>query len=204
MNNSTGGHPAQGSAFNPDAACIIFIDIVTTHTTVALCTLDGKILASHEIPHGAEHDPHTVLPELCKISDRLLTDTEHGVPCAVSIAATTRVAESTGQIIGQGINFIDTANRYAFGTSEEYIGQALRNLNIAWDQVVLASKVYFNDGHLSKEAINYEIDGTLKRLDTDYLEEPYTAHELVGPLSRPEEKDLSGALAPTLKETTRN
>ena len=65
-------------------------------------------------------------------------------------------------------------------------------------------EVYFNDGHLSKEAINYEIDGTLKRLDTDYLEEPYTAHELVGPLSRPEEKDLSGALAPTLKETTRN
>ena len=91
-------------------------------------------------PHGAEHDPHTVLPELCKISDGLLTDTEHGVPCAVSIAVTTRVAESTGQIIGQGINFIDTANRYAFGTSEEYIGQALRNLNIARDQVVLASK----------------------------------------------------------------
>lgn len=53
-------------------------------------------------------------------------------------------------------------------------------------------------------AIDHEIDGTLKRLDTDYLEEPYTAHELVGPLSRPEEKDLSGALAPTLKETTRN
>lgn len=52
--------------------------------------------------------------------------------------------------------------------------------------------------------IDHEIDGTLKRLDTDYLEEPYTAHELVGPLSRPEEKDLSGALAPTLKETTRN
>lgn len=36
--------------------------------------------------------------------------------------------------------------------------------------MVLASKVYFNDGHLSKEAINREIDGTLKRLDTDYLD----------------------------------
>lgn len=44
----------------------------------------------------------------------------------------------------------------------------------------------------------------LKRLDTDYLEEPYTAHELVGPLSRPGEKALAGTLAPTLKETTRN
>lgn len=112
--------------------------------------------------------------------------------------------QAIGHAIDRGINFIDTANRYAFGTSEEYIGQALRNLNIERDQVVLASKVYFNDGHLSKEAINYEIDGTLKRLDTDYLEEPYTAHELVGPLSRPGEKALAGTLAPTLKETTRN
>ena len=62
--------------------------------------------------------------------------------------------QGTEQVIGhaidRGINFIDTANCYAFGTSEEYIGQALRNLNVARDQVVLASKVYFNDGHLSK------------------------------------------------------
>lgn len=53
-------------------------------------------------------------------------------------------------------------------------------------------------------AIDHEIGGTLKHLDTDYLEEPYTAHELVGPLSRPGEKALAGTLAPTLKETTRN
>ena len=82
--------------------------------------------------------------------------------------------QGTEQVIGhaidRGVNFIDTANCYAFGTSEEYIGQALRNLNVARDQVVLASKVYFNDGHLSKEAINREIDGTLKRLGTDYLD----------------------------------
>lgn len=35
---------------------------------------------------------------------------------------------------------------------------------------MLASKVYFNDGHLSKDAVNREIDGTLKRLGTDYLD----------------------------------
>ena len=69
-----------------------------------------------------------------------------------------------------GINFIDTANTYSFGTSEEYIGAALRDLGIARDQVVLASKVYFNEGKLSREAINREIDGTLKRLGTDYLD----------------------------------
>lgn len=68
-----------------------------------------------------------------------------------------------------GINFFDTANTYSHGTSEEYLGSAIKN-NVARDKVVLASKVYFNDGHLSKEAINREIDGTLKRLGTDYLD----------------------------------
>ena len=68
-----------------------------------------------------------------------------------------------------GINFFDTANCYSAGTSEEYLGRAIKN-NVARDKVVLASKVYFNDGKLSKEAINREIDGTLKRLGTDYLD----------------------------------
>lgn len=40
--------------------------------------------------------------------------------------------------------------------------------------------------------------------DIAHIEEPYTAHELVGPLSRPGKKALAGTLAPTLKETTRN
>ena len=68
-----------------------------------------------------------------------------------------------------GINFFDTANTYSAGTSEEYLGRAIKN-NIARDKVVLASKVYFNEGHLSKEAINREIEGTLKRLGTVYRE----------------------------------
>lgn len=67
------------------------------------------------------------------------------------------------------LTFFDTANCYAHGTSEEFWGNAIKN-NIARDNVVLASKVYFNDGHLSKNAVNREIDGTLKRLGTDYLD----------------------------------
>lgn len=69
-----------------------------------------------------------------------------------------------------GVNFIDTANTYSFGTSEEFIGKAIKELGIPRDKIVLASKVYFNDGHLSKEAIVREIDGTLERLQTDYLD----------------------------------
>ncbi len=69
-----------------------------------------------------------------------------------------------------GINFIDTANCYSFGTSEEYIGSALKNLGIAREEVVLASKVHFNEGGLSAKAIEREIEGSLKRLGTDYLD----------------------------------
>lgn len=68
-----------------------------------------------------------------------------------------------------GINFFDTANGYSAGTSEEYLGRAIKN-NIARDKVVIASKVYFNEGRLSKKAITREIEGTLKRLGTDYLD----------------------------------
>ncbi len=68
-----------------------------------------------------------------------------------------------------GINFFDTANVYSAGTSEEYLGKALRNLT-SREKVVIASKVYFNEGRLSKNAIHREIDGTLKRLGTDYLD----------------------------------
>ena len=68
-----------------------------------------------------------------------------------------------------GINFFDTANGYSEGTSEEYLGKAIKR-NVARDKVVIASKVYFNPGRLSKKAINREIDGSLKRLGSDYLD----------------------------------
>lgn len=68
-----------------------------------------------------------------------------------------------------GINFFDTANCYSSGTSEEYLGRAIKN-NIARDKVVLATKVYFNEGKLSKTAIPREVDASLKRLGTDYID----------------------------------
>lgn len=68
-----------------------------------------------------------------------------------------------------GINFFDTANIYSAGTSEEYLGKAIKN-NVARDKVIIATKVYFNEGKLSKAAIHREIDGSLKRLGTDYVD----------------------------------
>lgn len=69
-----------------------------------------------------------------------------------------------------GINFFDTANTYSNGVSEEILGRALKENKIDRSQVIIASKVYFNEGRLSSEAIHREIDGTLKRLGTDYLD----------------------------------
>lgn len=81
--------------------------------------------------------------------------------------------EKSGEVIRHaldlGINFFDTANSYSAGTSEEYLGRALKKA-VAQDQVVIASKVYFNEGRLSRGAIAREIEGTLKRLGTDYLD----------------------------------
>lgn len=81
--------------------------------------------------------------------------------------------ESTDAVVKHalelGINFFDTANCYSAGTSEEYLGRALKK-NISKDKVVIASKVYFNAGRLSEKAIKREIEGTLKRLGTDYLD----------------------------------
>lgn len=68
-----------------------------------------------------------------------------------------------------GINFFDTANSYSAGTSEEYLGRAIKN-NRNRDKVVIATKVYFNEGNLSREAIARELDQSLKRLGTDYVD----------------------------------
>lgn len=95
-----------------------------------------------------------------------------GDPASKMHAWTLNEAES-GAIIKHalelGINFFDTANCYSAGTSEEYLGKAIQN-HISRDKVVIATKVYFNEGGLSKEAIVKELDGSLKRLGTDYVD----------------------------------
>lgn len=77
--------------------------------------------------------------------------------------------EIVGRALEHGINFFDTANCYSQGTSEEFLRDTLLK-RIPRDKVVLATKVYFNEGHLSRDAILREIDGSLKRLGTDYVD----------------------------------
>ena len=68
----------------------------------------------------------------------------------------------------QGINFFDTSNNYSDGTSEEFLGKALKGLKR--EEIVIATKCYFNEGRLSPEAIHREITGSLERLGTDYID----------------------------------
>ena len=50
------------------------------------------------------------------------------------------------------------------------MGRAIKASGVARDKVVIATKVYFNEGCLSKAAIEREIDGSLKRLGMDYVD----------------------------------
>jgi aryl-alcohol dehydrogenase (NADP+) len=74
-----------------------------------------------------------------------------------------------------GINFFDTADAYGHGTSEEVTGRALRDF-ARREEVVLATKVFFswsdkpNQGGLSRKHIFDAIDGSLRRLGTDYVD----------------------------------
>jgi aryl-alcohol dehydrogenase-like predicted oxidoreductase len=75
-----------------------------------------------------------------------------------------------------GINFIDTANVYSFGLSEEMTGIAIRNLGLNRDDLVIATKVRGtmkdlpNSSGLSRKHIMQEVDSSLKRLNMDYID----------------------------------
>jgi len=79
------------------------------------------------------------------------------------------------QALEAGINFFDTANVYSLGSSEEITGRALKDF-ARRDEIVLATKVFStmrdepNGTGLSRKAIMTEIDHSLTRLGTDYVD----------------------------------
>lgn len=79
------------------------------------------------------------------------------------------------QALEAGVNFLDTANVYSLGSSEEFVGRAIRDF-AKRDEIVLATKVCSrmrpgpNGAGLSRKAILRELDDSLKRLGTDYVD----------------------------------
>ena len=86
--------------------------------------------------------------------------------------------------IEEGINFFDTANGYSAGSSEEILGRAIKDFGNR-DDVVIASKVFMpmrrgrNAVGLSRKAILTELDASLRRLGTDYID-LYQIHRFDG------------------------
>lgn len=82
--------------------------------------------------------------------------------------------------IDNGINFFDTANSYSAGTSEQIVGKVLKQLTKR-EEIVIATKIFFPPGAidsgskpngqgLSRKAVMTEIDKSLQRLQTDYID----------------------------------
>jgi aryl-alcohol dehydrogenase-like predicted oxidoreductase len=86
------------------------------------------------------------------------------------------------QALDAGINFFDTANLYSLGSSEEILGRALGAF-ASRDDLVIATKLRHpmraapNGGGLSRKAVMTEIDHSLRRLGTDYVD-LYQVHRL--------------------------
>ena len=81
-----------------------------------------------------------------------------------------------GQALDAGINFIDTADVYAAGASEQITGQALKNLNVPREDVVVATKVFGETGAgpnargASRSHILDGVKASLKRLQLDHID----------------------------------
>jgi aryl-alcohol dehydrogenase-like predicted oxidoreductase len=113
-----------------------------------------------------------------KVSRLCLGCMSYGVPERGTHAWTLSEEQSRpfiSRAIELGINFFDTSNSYSDGTSEEITGRALRDF-AKRDDVVIATKVFYptrkdpNAKGLSRKAIMTEIDGSLRRLGTDYVD----------------------------------
>lgn len=121
-----------------------------------------------------------------KVSRLCLGCMTYGTPERGDHAWTLPEAESRPliqQALELGINFLDTANVYSEGTSEEIVGRALRDF-AKRDDIVLATKVHFpviggaiakgtggaNRKGLSRKAIMTELEDSLRRLGTDYVD----------------------------------
>ena len=78
--------------------------------------------------------------------------------------------------VERGVNYIDIADIYARGNAERVVGEAIRELGLRRQDLVIASKVFWpmsdniNDRGLSRKHIMESIDNSLERIGTDYLD----------------------------------
>ena len=112
-----------------------------------------------------------------------------GVLGKIGAVGQTEADELIRTSIDAGVNFIDTADVYSEGQSEETLGRSLKNLGIARKDLVIATKAFGrtgkgrNDAGASRGHIMDAVDASLKRLQTEYID-LYQIHgtDLVTPI----------------------
>lgn len=99
-----------------------------------------------------------------------------GMWTAIGTLPQNQVNELVKQSIEGGINFIDTANVYSEGLSEQMTGKAIKDLGLNRDELVIATKVRgkmgegSNDSGLSRKHIMQQVNESLQRLHMDYID----------------------------------
>jgi len=99
-----------------------------------------------------------------------------GMWAAIGDLGQGEVERLVGRALDGGVNFIDTADVYSFGGSERLLGQALKNLGVRREDVVIATKVYGemgagpNDRGASRGHIMDSVKASLQRLQTDHID----------------------------------
>lgn len=100
----------------------------------------------------------------------------NGIWTAIGDLKQQAVNEIVKSSVDAGINFIDTANVYSEGLAEELTGNAIKDLGLKRDELVIATKVRGkmgsgpNDIGLSRKHIMWQVDESLKRLQLDYID----------------------------------
>ena len=101
---------------------------------------------------------------------------DQGVWKAIGSLGQDVVDDIVRRALKAGVNFVDTADVYSFGQSEELLGQSLKNLGVRREDVVIATKVYGemgprpNDRGASRGHIMDSVKASLKRLQTDHID----------------------------------
>lgn len=114
--------------------------------------------------------------EICLGTMTFGGDNEAGIWKAIGGLKQPEVDAIVGRALEAGVNFIDTADVYAFGISEKLTGQALKNLGVPRQDVVIATKVYGemgpkpNDRGASRGHIMDSVQASLERLQTDHID----------------------------------
>src|SRR6202051_617790 len=145
------------------------------------CSVNERVLAHHRLTGKENAMEYATLGNTGLLVSKLCFGTMtfgdgRGLFKAISSVGQAGADELVKTSIDGGLHFFDTADNYTEGESEKILGQSLKNLNIARQDVVIATKVYSrvgpgrNDIGASRGHIMDAVEASLRRLQTDHID----------------------------------